>query len=375
VRLLLLLVAASFCLCLNMNDFGNAEGSFEHSSNMISTSAQVDIPAASIDYLGRTMPGSGGRVHFDWSQIEISTNFTGTGISAIFDDNTGNTYNAFVDNKLVTIINTTGLITVYPIATNLPNGVHSVLLTKRSEAFFGVVTFVGFQVKNNRNEHKPVISKPKRQQSNRKIEFIGDSITCGYGVEGHVPCSFSISTENDDVTYGPITANHFGAEVFVECWSGKGMVRNYGDPNITSKDPFPIYYPRTLANDASSSWNFNWVPDAVVINLGTNDYSTNPQPPQNVFTNGYNNFLNFIWSKYGKSIKLFLVCGPLIGNPCCQYVQAIVSQHSGQGVNYVNLQNILTYPQDYGCDGHPNVSGHAKMAANTIPIIKSVMGW
>lgn len=27
-------------------------------------------------------------------------------------------------------------------------------------------------------------------------------------------------------------------------------------------------------------WNFgNWIPDAVVINLGTNDYSTQPSPP------------------------------------------------------------------------------------------------
>jgi len=194
-------------------------------------------------------------------------------------------------------------------------------------------------------------------------------------VEGHAPCSFSVSTENDDVTYGPLTARNFGADVFVECWSGKGMVRNYGDPNTTSKDPFPIYYPRTLANDPSTSWNFNWMPQAVVINLGTNDYSTNPIPPQSIFTTGYNNFLNFLWSKYGKSIKIFLVCGPLIGNPCCQYIQDIVSQHSSQGVYYVNLQNILIYPQDYGCDGHPNVAGHAKMAAKTIPVVKQVMGW
>jgi len=191
---------------------------------------------------------------------------------------------------------------------------------------------------------------------------------------GETPCPFSAATENEYLAYGPLTGRYFGATVYVEAWSGKGMVRNYGDPNITSKDPFPIYYPRALANDPNSVWNFaNYKPDAVVINLGTNDYSTNPQPPQNVFTNGYNNFLQFLWSKYGKGIPYFLVCGPLIGDPCCSYVQDIAGQYAG--VYYVNLQNILSYPADYGCEGHPNVLGHQKMANGTITAIQKVMGW
>lgn len=61
---------------------------------------------------------------------------------------------------------------------------------------------------------------------------------------------------------------------------------NHGDPNVTSVDPFPVYYPRTLASVPNSQWNFQYIPDAIVINLGTNDYSTKPQPPANIFVPG-----------------------------------------------------------------------------------------
>ena len=60
---------------------------------------------------------------------------------------------------------------------------------------------------------------------------------------------------------------------------------------MTSKYPLPSYYLHTLANDYQTTniqlWNFtNFIPDAIVINLGTNDYSTSPQPTQQLFVNG-----------------------------------------------------------------------------------------
>jgi len=252
---------------------------------------------------------------------------------------------------------------------------HQVVLTKRTEALVGIAEFQGFYSSSN---EKIESTKKSIIRSNRKLEVIGDSISCGYGNEGIFPCTWSPQTENSYLAYGPRVARYFDAEVHLECWSGKGVVRNYGAPNITSPDPFPIYFPRTLANEQNTSWDFsNWIPDAVLINLGTNDFSTQPNPPQSVFQNGYINFINFILSKYisvNPSLEIFLACGPMIGNPCCSYVEDVVSQFSA-GLTYVDLQNILIYPNDYGCDGHPNISGHEKMANATIPTIQKVMGW
>eukprot|EP01027_Heterolobosea_sp_BB2_P025618 GEZU01039316.1.p1 GENE.GEZU01039316.1~~GEZU01039316.1.p1 ORF type:complete len:141 (-),score=34.83 GEZU01039316.1:303-725(-) len=139
-----------------------------------------------------------------------------------------------------------------------------------------------------------------------------------------------------------------------------------------------MYYSRTLANDPTDKWNFNqYQPDAVVVNLGTNDYSTQPYPPQDIFIDGYINFLTGLHEHYGNDVPILTVCGPLISGACCDYVQQVVEMQVNQGykVYYVDMQGLLQIPQDLGCDGHPNVSGHAKMAATMINAIQTNLGW
>mmetsp|Transcript_20418 Transcript_20418/g.34190 ORF Transcript_20418/g.34190 Transcript_20418/m.34190 type:complete len:565 (+) Transcript_20418:109-1803(+) len=80
-----------------------------------------------------------------------------------------------------------------------------------------------------------------------KMLVIGDSISAGYGVDGMPPCSFA--AELEDVTHGfaYLVAQNVHADLHVIAWSGKGVVRNYGDSNTTSTDPMPAYYNRTIA--------------------------------------------------------------------------------------------------------------------------------
>ena len=159
------------------------------------------------------------------------------------------------------------------------------------------------------------------------------------------------------------------------CNAGLGVVRNYNDKNVTSLHPMPYFYPFTVANDAQSLWNFaNFRPDAVVINLGTNDYSTEPHPPTPTFIAGYIRLLTFIRSKYGSAPHIFLACGPMIGDPCCENVKSVAAQFADPAVHYVDLRFIIL-PEDIGCDGHPSVQGHTKMANLLIPQISKYLNW
>lgn len=55
----------------------------------------------------------------------------------------------------------------------------------------------------------------------RRIEVIGDSITCGYGVDGADQyCPFSAATENHYRTYAAIAARDLGADLATLAWSG-----------------------------------------------------------------------------------------------------------------------------------------------------------
>ena len=75
---------------------------------------------------------------------------------------------------------------------------HKIELWKRTEALFGVVYFAGLIL----NDGASLIPPPS--PLTRKLEFIGASVTCGYGIEGIPPCRFTSSTENSFLTYGAV---------------------------------------------------------------------------------------------------------------------------------------------------------------------------
>jgi lysophospholipase L1-like esterase len=304
---------------------------------------------------------------YEWSGVYITAAFTGTSIQVLLKDG-GNMFNVFIDGQFVYWLNCSSSIQSYPVASGLPAGKHEIQITKRTEASFGPGTFVGFELDDGAS--LVPLSTPL---PTRKIEVIGDSITCGYGDLGTYPCSFSATTEDNYLSYGPVTARALNAEIHVEAWSGMGMVRNYGDKNTTSAVPFPLLFPYILPSSKEGQWNFSqWIPDVVIINLGTNDYSTQPYPPQNIYRNAYVDFITTYTKLYFGHPKFFLICGPMQNPSSCPNVQIVANT---TGATYIDLLNILDFPADYGCDYHPAVTGHAKMANLTIAAIQSVMGW
>jgi lysophospholipase L1-like esterase len=220
-----------------------------------------------------------------------------------------------------------------------------------------------------------ILSNNQPKKLSRHIEFIGDSITCGFGILGTPGCTGGdIVWEDNFLTYGPTVARALNAEIHVECWSGIGLVHNYGSPDVVSSNNMPDIWNRTLGISTSPTWNFtNYQPEAVVINLGTNDYDSKPSPTFPQFAAAYNLFIKRIQMEYSVNTKFFLVCGPMLDTPCMT-IESIVRSYPSN-VYFVNLQNILVWPGDYGCDGHPNIAGHAKMAKLTLPVIQAAMNW
>ncbi|KAM9984121.1 hypothetical protein ACTFIZ_003822 [Dictyostelium cf. discoideum] len=358
--------------------------SFSHSSNSETTpptqsssdSGSIIYPNdENILYSGRfdTTQSADNYYGFSWSGCQISLSITGTTtIKPILDSVGDNWFDVIVNNAILTPFNVSSVAhEEYDIigSTSLdPTQTYSIVLSKRTEASFGEVRFYGFSV-DSTGKTVP------QQKPTRKIEFIGDSITCGYGDLGTAPCNFQAITEDNYDTYASITARELECEMFLEAWSGRGVVRNYGSPTpVSTSGTVPDLYPFTIPTDPSIEWDFDqYVPDAVVINLGTNDYSTQPAPSQEQFQNGYIEFIKTIKSNYAQAEpEIFLICGPMIGNPCCEYVANVSTLI---GATYIDAQNILTEPTDFGCNGHPSLTGHQKLGAVVSPVIQKVMKW
>ena len=90
---------------------------------------------------------------------------------------------------------------------------------------------------------------------------------------------------------------------------------------MTSDYTMPDRYKQSLDTEIAAMWDFSkWKPDAVVINLGTNDFSTEPHPIETVFNRKYTHLVKFIREQYGE-IPIFCVVGPMIDEPCHSYVK------------------------------------------------------
>ena len=101
-----------------------------------------------------------------------------------------------------------------------------------SEANNGAVGVSAIKV--NSDVKAPVNPTP---ESDLRIEFIGDSITCGYGVEGKTAYEgFKTTTENFMKSYAYLTAQKLGAEYSAVCYSGHGIISGYSNDGTILKE-------------------------------------------------------------------------------------------------------------------------------------------
>jgi len=327
----------------------------------------IKVNNTNIEYIGRFDFSRPGLVRFDWPGVQIKTRFRGTYCAIKLKDG-NNDYNIFIDEKLHKVLRTNSD-SLYTIAEGLKNSVHSLLITKRTEALNGIASFEGF-ILNAGDSLYPVVHQKKW-----KIEFIGDSFVAGLGSEGKTPdCLFSRETDNNYIAFGPVLARRLNADYSVIAISGIGVVRNDGDSTLTSERPLPYYYERTCLNE-ELKWNFQkWQPDLVVLRLGNNDYWEKPYPITNVFQRAYINFLKKVRKFYPKA-SILVLCEPVREDPHCDYIKSVVAELGDTKIWYDELDVTLDRLKDYGCQDHPNESGHKKIADSLEPIILKTMNW
>ena len=331
--------------------------------------AQTNIAAddPNIQYIGRFDLTTPAAPAFDWSYCCISAKFQGTSCSVKLGG-TSKYFDLYVDGvKTGSIKSANGGVETLPVASGLADGVHSVALYRRDEASKGLNTFQGFVLDSG----KALVAPDARPC--RKLEFIGDSFTCGYGDEAAFGSSFSYATENACITYAAQMANHYNADCMMTAWSGKGMVRNYGAAGQTSPDPMPYYYARTCGTVATNNYAFTWQPDVVVVVLGINDFSTSPNPSQAQYVGGYSNFVKTLRGHYPNADIICTRLSSMAGS-ASSYIQAVVNTSGDSKVHFASVSYTLVNPTDLGSDWHPNASGQTKIANAFIPVFDGIMG-
>ena len=135
------------------------------------------------------------------------------------------------------------------------------------------------------------------------IEFIGDSITAGYGVEGANQYeNFKTSTENFSKSYAYLAAKKLDVDYSAVCYSGHGIISGYSTGEKNPEALVPEVYTRISKNgDYPGEWDFkNNQPDVILVNLGTNDLNyvkAIPEDRNDEFIQAYAQFLGLIREK------------------------------------------------------------------------------
>ncbi|MFI8932714.1 SGNH/GDSL hydrolase family protein [Streptomyces sp. NPDC053474] len=251
----------------------------------------------------------GDAVRYSWPGVYFEGTVRGTGVGIVLDDWAAD-YDVQVDGATVATLVTPGRTTHW--INGLREGTHSVRLVKRNDSPGDTSTFGGFVAAPG----GAVLSKPTARS--RQIEFIGDSLTVGYGNRSTSRDCTSDQvrrTTDADVSYGALTARRLNADYQLNAYSGLGMVRNYNghSPGTT----YRTFYDRALLNVPGDVWQNpgTWRPQLVVVNLGTNDFSTaiNPGEPWTpdslaaAYRTAYGDFLQKLRTRYGATTTLVAV--------------------------------------------------------------------
>ena len=359
-ELVMLLVALGSGGCSGAEDGAGGNGG--------SGGAPSEQPA--VRFVGRVDATDASNVRSAWSGTGVVARFSGTSVAVRLGG--AQQYTVLIDGVLQPKLVATTIPSV--LAENLVEGEHVVEIYRRTEAAQGESIFSGFDLGTG-----SLLAPPAAPE--RRIEIIGDSITCGYGNEGpDMNCGFTPDTENHYLTYGAIAARALGAELSTVAWSGKGVVCNYGDDAASCTNPMPVYFDRILPNRADSVWSFSaWQPHAVVINLGTNDFSTTMDPAEVDFETAYVALLGRIRSAYPDAV-IFCTLGPGSGaehSTALGYIANAVQARVMAGDAKVTTFALPATSADdgYGCDWHPSLPTHERMAEAMTAALRAGLGW
>ncbi len=316
-------------------------------------------------YTGRFDMRDRSKPVFMYSGCSIKTIFTGTSVELLLkDDSLRNFFTVIIDDSLF-VIEANRSDSTYRLAENLEKGKHTLEIIRRSEWHGGNTSFLGLRL-----DPKSKVQKPA--QNERRMEFIGDSYTCGYGNEGKSQTeNFKYSTENNYMSFGAITARNVNADYVAVCRSGIGIVQGYGGSRGFN---MPRFYDEVTL-DTTIIWDYTqYQPHVVFLDLIANDLSAKLDSAE--FLTKYIEFVKRIRSNYPEA-NIVCAAGPSGPGEDWERTQSYIHtaynelSKNDPKVNYFEFSPF----EPEGSDWHPTVDQHMNMAEELTPFIKKLMNW
>ena len=247
---------------------------------------------------------------------------------------------------------TSGGETKFLLAEDLPAGKHTFAIYRQSEHQYGEIGISGLSFDGT------MLKKPA--DKDLYIEFIGDSISNGYGVLGNYSQGDGSALWSDATqAYNFLTAQALNADFSNPSWSGLGC--KYGYSSITMQDVYPA---QRYNFDKTTPYSFDKEPNIVVLALGTNDNSKGPNAT--AIRAGLVEMLTLVREK-NPNAPIVWIYGMMTNN-LNTMIEEIVAEFGGEEAGYYACK--LT-TNTSGGGWHPNLAGQKKFADELVAFIRA----
>ncbi len=223
------------------------------------------------------------------------------------------------------------------------------------------------------------------------VEFVGDSITCGYGVEDEDE-NHQFSTATEDVTkaFAYLTAKALDVDYSCVSFSGYGVYSGYtGDGVRNERELLPPHYERIGFSYAKSGlpgqefsiedipWDFSKrTPDVVFVNLGTNDasYCCEDSGKQEQYQQCYISLLKTIRRN---NPSAYILCGlGIMGDvlypALCSAVRRYSQETGDEGIETLYFEAIRPETEGYAANYHPTHKTHVRASGVLAERLKEI---
>ncbi|MEO8405850.1 MAG: GDSL-type esterase/lipase family protein [Chitinophagaceae bacterium] len=264
----------------------------------------------------------------------------------------------------------------YTIKSSAFNSSHLLRIFKATESHNGQVAITSVKATGLKAVDHPL---------KKKIEFIGNSITCGMASDTKdIPCGTGkwYDQHNAYLAYGPRIARALNVDFMLSSVSGIGIYRNW---NSTAPTMPQVYESAYLDIDSTQRWDFSkYTPDVVSICLGTNDFSDGDGKTARLpfdsasFISHYIDFVGMIYKHY-PSTQVALLTSPMISGAKGDLLFACLQTVKGRchdlypgkaGIEILRLQPMV--PK--GCGYHPDIADHEVLAKEMTPFFQKLLG-
>jgi lysophospholipase L1-like esterase len=180
-----------------------------------------------------------------------------------------------------------------------------------------------------------------------------------------------------------LLARALDAQCHLVAYGGRGVIRDWrGKSDILNA---PQFFGLAVADEPGPAppWDHgSYVPDGVVVSLGTNDFNLalGALPEREAFVSAYVGFVKAIRQRYPDAL-LFITEGAIVNDESDpvrrpkttlgEYLDEAVRRLADPRVRHVAARH---YPGD-ACNAHPTREQHRLMARDLEPVLRSALGW